>query len=159
MTVESSVQEQLERQFPFLKEKVKVQRQRRIFADAPSDRFMDVFDYAVKQMNFSILCTITGVDLGANLGAIYHLARTSGEVLSLSVSVDKQSPALQTVTPYFPAADCYERELIDLLGMKVQGLPPGSRYPLPDGWPEGQYPLRKDWKPETSEKSEASHAE
>jgi Ni,Fe-hydrogenase III component G len=29
----------------------------------------------------------------------------------------------------------------------VTGLPEGSRYPLPDNWPEGQYPLRKDWKP------------
>ena len=29
--------------------------------------------------------------------------------------------------------------------MQVQGLPPGNRYPLPDDWPQGQYPLRKDW--------------
>jgi membrane-bound hydrogenase subunit beta len=50
------------------------------------------------------------------------------------------------VTGMFPAADCYERELVDLLGFEVQGLPPGNRYPLPDGWPDGQHPLLKDWK-------------
>ena len=46
----------------------------------------------------------------------------------------------------FPAAEIYERELIDLLGAKVAGLPEGKRYPLPDDWPAGEYPLRKDWK-------------
>ena len=61
--------------------------------------------------------------------------------------VPKDEPVLQTVTGYFPAAELYEREMVDLLGMQVQGLPPGTRYPLPDGWPAGQYPLRKDWKP------------
>ena len=50
----------------------------------------------------------------------------------------------------FPAAHIYERELVDLLGAKVEGLPPGNRYPLPDDWPEVQYPLRKDWKQESS---------
>ena len=32
-----------------------------------------------------------------------------------------------------------------MLGIKVEGLVPGRRYPLPDDWPKGQYPLRKDW--------------
>jgi Ni,Fe-hydrogenase III component G len=32
-----------------------------------------------------------------------------------------------------------------MLGVNVEGLPEGKRYPLPDDWPDGQYPLRKDW--------------
>jgi Ni,Fe-hydrogenase III component G len=36
---------------------------------------------------------------------------------------------------------------VDLLGIQVQGLPTGNRYPLPDDWPANQYPLRKDWQP------------
>jgi len=35
-----------------------------------------------------------------------------------------------------------------MLGVQIEGLPPGKRYPLPDNWPAGQYPLRKDWKTE-----------
>jgi Ni,Fe-hydrogenase III component G len=35
---------------------------------------------------------------------------------------------------------------VDLLGIKVNGLASGHRYPLPDNWPKGEYPLRKDWK-------------
>lgn len=76
---------------------------------------------------------------------MYHLARPAGIMLTLSTSVPKQAPILQSVTGYFPAADVYEREMVNLLGMDVRGLPPGSRYPLPDNWPTGVFPLRKDW--------------
>ena len=150
MSEDTTIQEQLAGQFPFMKDSITIARARRVFAETPADRFGEVFDFAVKQMGFSILCTITGLDQGATLGFIYHLARPSGATLNLSMSVPKDSPVIQTVTQYFPQADCYERELVDLLGTQVQGLPPGNRYPLPDSWPAGQYPLRKDWKPTAS---------
>ena len=54
----------------------------------------------------------------------------------------------KTVISYFPDAEIYEREVVDLFGVTIEGLPPGNSYPLPDDWPKGQYPLRKDWKPE-----------
>jgi len=95
-------------------------------------------------MDFSILCAITGLDQGATLGVMYHLARQNGTVLTLLAAVPKEAPILQSVTDYFPAADVYEREMVDLLGMDVRGLPQGSRYPLPDDWPKNVYPLRKD---------------
>ena len=34
-----------------------------------------------------------------------------------------------------------------ITGINVSGLPDGPSYPLPDCWPEGQYPLRKEWNP------------
>ena len=105
-----------------------------------------MFDYVVKNMKFCVLGAITGLDEGATLGLIYHLGRENGIVLNLSTSVPKEKPVLKTVTSYFPAADVYEREVIDLLGFQIEGLPEGNRYPLTDDWPAGQYPLRKDWK-------------
>jgi membrane-bound hydrogenase subunit beta len=147
---ETTVQTELTGKFPFLQDKVRVQRDRRIWAEVPYDRFAEVFQHTVKDMRFSILCTITGLDLGGTLGAIYHLARENGVILNLSTAVPKDKPVLQSITSAFPAADCYERELVDLLGFQVQGLPEGWRYPLPDVWPAGQYPLRKDWSAETN---------
>jgi membrane-bound hydrogenase subunit beta len=145
MPEEQDIQTQLGDLFPVIKDKIRIQRARRIWAEAPADKFLDVFDAAVSKMGFNILVTITGLDNGATLGAIYHLARPSGVMLNVQVNVPKEKPVLGTVTSWFPAADAYERELIDLLGMQVQGLPPGNRYPLPDDWPAGQFPLRKDW--------------
>jgi len=80
---------------------------------------------------------------------IYHLARPSGVVLNLMTALPKENPVLQSITARFPAAAAYERELVDLLGFQVLGLPEGPRYPLPDNWPAGQHPLLKDWKPDS----------
>ena len=144
MSAEQAIQDQLVGKFSFLKDKVVITRPRRMFAEVPAANLPEVFDGVFKQMDFSILCTITGSDRGEAFEVMYHLTRPAGVVLTLVVSVPKSAPVLQTVSNYFPAADAYERELIDLLGIEVQGLPPGNRYPLPDGWPKGVFPLRKD---------------
>jgi len=148
MPEEQTIQEELIARFPFLKDKVRIARARRLFVEVPSQNITEVFEHAVKQMKFVVLCTITGLDLGAELGVIYHVARENGIVLNLKTSVPKENPVIRTVTGHFPAAELYEREMVDLLGMQVKGLQEGKRYPLPDDWPANQYPLRKDWKQE-----------
>jgi len=65
---------------------------------------------------------------------------------------------IKTITDIFPPADIYERELEDLLGAKVDGLGDGKRYPLPDDWPKGEYPLRKDWKAANKKKETTQDA-
>lgn len=145
MTEEENILADLGAKFAFLQGKMRIARARRIFIDVPVEHFWEVFKHLYADLKFTGLTTITGMDQGANLAAMYHLARESGILMNMSVAVPKERPVLQTITSYFPAADCYERELIDLLGMVVEGLPEGARYPLPDGWPKGQYPLRKDW--------------
>jgi Ni,Fe-hydrogenase III component G len=92
-----------------------------------------------------MLSAITGLDDGETFGIIYHLANDNGIMLNIKTSISKSDPALKTVTGYFPSAEMYEREMADLLGINVKGLTEGNRYPLPDDWPAGEYPLRKDW--------------
>ena len=145
MTEEENILAELAAKCAIPQAKMRIARARRVFVEVSPEQFWDVFRHAYNAMAFKGLTTITGMDQGANLVAMYHLARESGVLLNISVAVPKERPVLQTITSYFPAADCYEREMMDLLGMVVEGLPEGSRYPLPDGWPEGQYPLRKDW--------------
>ena len=152
MSEEENIQRQLVEKFDCLKDKVQIQRVRRIFAQTPAADLPAVFDHVVKEMKFCILSSITGLDEGQTLGLIYHLARENGIVLNLSTSVPKDKPVLKTVTSYFPAADVYEREVIDLLGMRIEGLPQSDRYPLPDNWPANQFPLRKDWNADVLEK-------
>jgi Ni,Fe-hydrogenase III component G len=77
------------------------------------------------------------------------------------VNVKTRSPkgsTVKSVTPYFPSADLYERELQDLLGARIEGLGPGPRYPLPDDWPEGEHPLLKDWTPKAAAAAEKGSA-
>jgi membrane-bound hydrogenase subunit beta len=163
MSQEETVQARLGERFPVLRDKVRVQRARRLWVDVPQEIFLEVFEYIIGPLEFSKLATITGLDEGETLGLIYHLAgpgcaraepgsaeaTPGGMVLNLHTSVPRQKPVVQTVTSLFPSAEAYEREVVDLLGFQVEGLPEGSRYPLPDDWPAGQYPLRKDWKAES----------
>lgn len=149
MAEEQAIQAELVGKFAFLDGKVCIGRERRMSAEAPAERVIEVVGHLQDRMQFSILCAITGLDLGATLGVIYHLARPGGIVLSLSIAIPKENPVLQSITARFPAAAAYERELADLLGFQVQGLPDGPRYPLPDSWPAGQHPLRKDWTPDS----------
>jgi membrane-bound hydrogenase subunit beta len=143
---EEAITRKLVESFPFLADKVKATRPRRIFAVVNANDFENVLVFAMRELGFTILCTITGLDNGPTLGFIYHITRQDGITLNIQYDVPKENPVINTVTKYFPPAEIYERELVDLLGARVEGLGEGARYPLPDDWPAGEYPLRKGWK-------------
>ena len=145
MTNEEQIQQDLIKQFSFLNDKIRIQRERRIYADVPEDKFFELVDFICAKLGFNQLCTITGLDDGNDFGFIYHFSEPNGILLNVKYLVPKSSPTIKTIIKTFPSAHIYERELEDMFGVKVEGLPKGNRYPLPDNWPTGQYPLRKDW--------------
>lgn len=158
MSSEETIKQELISKFGYLEGKIKIQRPRRIFLETEQQNFGEIFDYAVKHLKFPHLCTISGLDEQHKLSFIYHLAQDSGVLLNLKIAVPKENAVLKTVIAYFPGAEIYERELTDLLGVKIEGLPAGHRYPLTDDWPAGQYPLRKDWKVSPPEKAGGTNA-
>ena len=80
----------------------------------------------------------------------------------LRTSAAAEEPEVPAITPEVPAAAWAERELQDLLGVRAEGLPDSRRLILPDDWPEGVHPLRKDikygdWPPLGDENAEESY--
>lgn len=96
------------------------------------------------------LAAITGLDPGLATGALhvlYHFAE-GAVVLTLRVVVPRDAAVVTTIRDIVPLAYIYEQELSEVLGIEVAGAPVGGRLFLPDDWPDGVYPLRKDFRPE-----------
>jgi Ni,Fe-hydrogenase III large subunit/Ni,Fe-hydrogenase III component G len=89
------------------------------------------------------LVTITSLDLGENIGVYYHI-RTSKGYLTIKTEVTRGNPTTQTITDLIPGAAFIELESSDLLGIKFEGNSLTGHFLLPENWPEGIYPLRKD---------------
>lgn len=142
----SQVVAALEARVPALAGRVSAPRPRRLIAEAPAEQLDEVLD-AAAALGFDRLVTITGMDEKEHLAALYSLAGPGGALLGVRVRVSRDRPVLYSVAGRFPGGVIYERELVDLLGFLVVGLPPGRRYPLPVDWPHDQKPLRKDWVP------------
>lgn len=146
MTQEEDIIQKLQAKFNFLEGKIRSPRPKRIFLEIELAHFKELFDYAITRAGFRSLCAITGLDEGQTMGCIYHLSARDGSTLNIKIIFSKDNPAIETITDIFPSAEVYERELVDLFGIQVQGLGEGNRYPLTDDWPKGEFPLRKDWK-------------
>jgi NADH:ubiquinone oxidoreductase subunit C len=148
---EESVVKSLTGKFDFFEGNCTVTRERRIFAQAPRERIVEVADYIKNTLKFGSLGTITGLDIGDDFQLIYHFSNDEGIVLNIKVNTPKSDPVVETVTGLYNGGILYEEEIRNLFGVDIKGIPTDIRYPLPDGWPDGQHPLRKDWKGEAPE--------
>ncbi len=122
---------------------LKVPRPRKAYILLKPERHRDAVSLLLKNIEDSMLSTITGVDLGNEIELNYHMV-CEGTV-TLKNRVPKEKPVTKTITDILPGANLYEREVFDLLGVVFEGHPNLERLLLPDVWPQGNYPLRRDW--------------
>ncbi len=149
MEHEALVLEQLHGQFPVLLEEGAVTAKNRVFIAIPAELLLDVLRYAYDVLDYKNLCTITGMDSIECFELVYHLSNDhDGVMLNVNIKLPKDNAVAPTVLDIYNGATFYEREVEGLLGVTIEGLPEGRQYPLPDNWPKGQYPLRKDWTPD-----------
>jgi NADH-quinone oxidoreductase subunit C len=74
----------------------------------------------------------------------YHiLSHAYKEHIRLRVLVDGESPSVASITPVWPSANYYEREVFDLFGIRFDEHPNLRRILMPDDWTG--HPLRKDY--------------
>jgi NADH-quinone oxidoreductase subunit C len=74
----------------------------------------------------------------------YHLLSIKGkERVRLKVRLGGEDAIIESITPVWPSANFFEREVFDLFGVRFLGHPYLRRIMLPEDW-EG-YPLRKDY--------------
>jgi NADH-quinone oxidoreductase subunit C len=102
---------------------------------------------ALKQAGYNFLEDVTAVDWYPSeprFQITYHfLSILLKERLRLIVRLDSDDAALDSITPVWPAANFYEREVFDLFGVHFGGHPNLRRIMMPEDW-KG-HPLRKDY--------------
>jgi NADH-quinone oxidoreductase subunit C len=96
---------------------------------------------------FNFLSDVTCVDWypqEPRFEVVYHLLSIpKKERVRLKVRLNSSSPTVESVTPLWPAANFFEREVYDLFGVRFNGHPYLRRLLMPEDW-EG-HPLRKDY--------------
>lgn len=101
---------------------------------------------ALRGARWGYLAALTGVDLGTEanqIEALYHLCEGDA-IATLRVRVPRAGGAVPSVYALHPNSMFFERELMEMFGVTVTGLADTSHLFLPDGWPDGMYPLLKD---------------
>ena len=89
----------------------------------------------------------TGVDTPTAIEVLYHWALDSlGCVVTVRTRLNRENPEIESITPLCPAAEWIEREMWELLGIRFCNHPDLRHLLLRDDWPEGKYPLRRDYK-------------
>lgn len=93
--------------------------------------------------NWGYFSALIGLDEGEGLAVLYVFCAKE-TVLCIKVLLPRVNPHLPSICPILLAAQLQERELQEMFGIQIDGIPDNSRLLLPDEWPEGLYPLRKD---------------
>ena len=100
-------------------------------------------------MDGSRLATATGIEVRDGIDILYHWCfEPAGVVVTLKALAARPDLAIDSIADVVAAANWIEREMSELMGIEFVGHPDMRRLLLSsEHWPEGVYPLRKDFKP------------
>ncbi len=102
---------------------------------------------SVQDAGYNFLEDVTAVDwlpAEPRYQVTYHiLSHARKERVRLRIFVDSEMGGADSITPVWPSADFYEREVFDLFGIRFHGHPNLRRIMMPEEF-QG-HPLRKDF--------------
>ncbi len=119
---------------------------KRVYVEINPGSIVKVATYIFRELGarFNIA---TGLDTRSDIEILYHFTDEDiNFLISIRVKLDKTKPEIDSLAPHFEAADWIEREIHELLGVNFKGHPDLRKLLLPENWPEGVYPLRRDYK-------------
>jgi Ni,Fe-hydrogenase III component G len=87
----------------------------------------------------------SGVDTRPAVEILYHMAFDEYSLMvTVRVAVEKPELEMPSFSDFMPAAEWIEREIREMFGVNFIGHPKLETLLLPDDWPQGVYPLRKN---------------
>ena len=118
---------------------------KRVYIEIKPEAIVKVANYIFKDLGarFNIA---SGMDLREHMEILYHFTvEEINFLISLRVKLPKSNLEIDSLATSFEAANWIEREICELLGINFKGHPDLRRLLLPDEWPQGLHPLRRDY--------------
>ena len=121
-------------------------RSKKVYIEIKQESLVKVASYIFKDLK-ARFNTASGVDVRNHMEILYHfLIEDINLLISLRVKLQKPKLEIDSLVPVFEGANWIEREMHEILGINFKGHPDLKRLLLPDDWPDGVYPLRRDYK-------------
>lgn len=118
---------------------------KRIYIDIKPEALVEIAGFIFKDLGARFIIA-TGIDNMDSMEIIYHFAFDKlNKLVNLRVILDRKKPEIDSLTKIIKGSSWIEREMSELLGINFKGHPNLKRLLLDDDWPEGKYPLRKDY--------------
>lgn len=118
---------------------------RRFYIEVQPEDIPEVSRYLFRELE-ARLSTATGTDTPAAIEVLYHWALDQcGLIFTVRTKLNRDNPVVESIAPICKGAEWVEREMWELLGITFRNHPDMRHLLLADDWPEGKYPLRRDY--------------
>ena len=136
---------ELESRLKDLAEKFFRRNEKRLYIDVPPENSLEANRILFEELG-GRLATASGVDTRDRIEVLYHYCFDAQNIVAtIRTWGTKPDPEVDSVAQIFPGANFIEREMYDMLGIRFRGHPDPRRLILADDWPEGVFPLRRDY--------------
>jgi len=120
----------------------------KIFITIEPETLTPLADYVMNNLGFRFVVNVGSdeVQLHGNYVISHIFSHDENKLfLCVRVHVDPANPFIDSITPLISGANWAEREARDMVGVHPKNHPDPRRLILADDWPDGVYPLRKDF--------------
>ena len=119
---------------------------RRIYVEVKPEAVPDATRLVFRDMGARFQIA-TGIDTPTAIEILYHWGfDTLDCVVTVKTKLDREKPEVDSVAGICVATEWIEREMWELLGITFRNHPDMRHLLLMDDWPEGKYPLRRDFR-------------
>ena len=140
--------DQLMKAFPENLKTHRIENVNEIFIEVEKNQVRDLCVFLNQSMDMALI-TMFGCDeriRNRDFTVNYCFANREKRVLvSLQIRVEESCPSYPSITDKVHVAALYEREIKDMFGLEPEGHPDAKPLVLHGNWPNGVYPLRKDF--------------
>jgi len=122
---------------------------KRVWFDIDRSHLKEAVAHLAKEWPDPHFAVCSGYDLGKEVVMNYHFSvnyavRLGEIVITMRVSLPKKDLTVDSITDIIPGAVISEREMQEMMGVKIKGIPDSRRLFLDESFPRKVFPWRKD---------------